>query len=106
MAETAKKVNYTEEDVTKLTSMYQELGNEGMDQIAETLGKSVRSVRAKLVREGIYIAPEKKASAKKDKDVEKKGDETKKPEPLDPELQAVTNLCQALLSSNEFLYSD
>jgi len=66
MAETAKKVNYTEEDVTKLTSLYQELGNEGMDQIAETLGKSVRSVRAKLVREGIYIAPEKKASAKKD----------------------------------------
>lgn len=66
MAETAKKVNYTEADVTKMTAMYQELGNEGMDQIAEAIGKSVRSVRAKLVREGIYVAPEKKATAKKD----------------------------------------
>ena len=66
MAETAKKVNYTEADVTKMTSLYEELGNEGMDQIAETLGKSVRSVRAKLVREGMYVAPPKGASSKKE----------------------------------------
>jgi len=66
MAETVKKVNYTEDEVTKLTSLYQELGNDGMDQIAEALGKSVRSVRAKLVREGVYVAPPKGASSKKE----------------------------------------
>jgi len=66
MAEVAKKVNYTTEDVTKLTAMYAELGNDGLDTIAETLGKTVRSVRAKLVREGKYIAPEKGTTTKKE----------------------------------------
>lgn len=66
MAETAKKVNYTAADIATLTNMYGELGNEGLDRIAETLGKSVRSVRAKLVREGLYVAPEKGATAKKE----------------------------------------
>ena len=66
MAETAKKVNYTAADIATLTNMYGELGNEGLDRIAETLGKSVRSVRAKLVREGLYVAPEKGTTAKKE----------------------------------------
>ena len=67
MAEVAKKVNYTDGDIATLTNMYGELGNAGLDRIAETLNKSVRSVRAKLVREGLYVAPEKGAvKAKKE----------------------------------------
>lgn len=52
------KVNYTPEMVAQAVAMYNELGNDGMEQIAETLGRGVRSVRAKLVREGVYTAPE------------------------------------------------
>jgi hypothetical protein len=59
------KVNYTPEMVEQAVTMYQELGNEGMPQIAETLGRSIRSVRSKLVREGVYIAPEKPVKAAK-----------------------------------------
>ena len=65
MAEAAKKVNYSETDMSVLTNMYGELGNEGLDRIAETLNKTVRSVRAKLVREGLYVAPEKGAAKAK-----------------------------------------
>lgn len=53
------KVNYTDEMVAKAVEMYAEHGNEGMETIAETLGRSVRSVRSKLVREGVYVAAEK-----------------------------------------------
>ena len=35
-----------------------------VDEIANTLGKTVRSVRSKLVREGVYVAQPKKASTK------------------------------------------
>jgi hypothetical protein len=65
MAEAAKKVNYSETDMSVLTNMYGELGNDGLDRIAETLNKTVRSVRAKLVREGLYVAPEKGAAKAK-----------------------------------------
>lgn len=65
MTATAKKVNYSEAEIATLTNMYGELGNDGLDRIAETLGKSVRSVRAKLVREGLYVAPEKGAAKAK-----------------------------------------
>lgn len=65
---TAKKVNYSEQDVARLHDMYASLGNDGMEQIAAALSKSVRSVRAKLVRDGIYIAPEKGAPASKKKE--------------------------------------
>jgi hypothetical protein len=60
------KVNYTVADVAKATSMYGELGNDGMATIAESLGKSVRSVRAKLVREGVYVAETKEKAAPRD----------------------------------------
>jgi hypothetical protein len=53
-----RKVNYTDEMVAKAIEMYAEVGNEGIDAIAEALGRSVRSVRAKLVREGVYTATE------------------------------------------------
>lgn len=65
---TAKKVNYSDADVERLHEMYQTLGNEGMEQIATALSKSVRSVRAKLVRDGIYVAPEKGATVSKKKE--------------------------------------
>ena len=67
MAEaTQKTANYTAEMVSSMIEMYSELGNDGLDQIADTLGKSVRSVRSKLVREGVYVASEKKSAAKQD----------------------------------------
>lgn len=58
------KVNYTPEMVAQAIEMYQELGNDGLETIAETLGRGVRSVRAKLVREGVYVAPEAPAKEK------------------------------------------
>ena len=63
---TTKTVNYTEEMTAQLHNLYAELGNEGLDKIADTMGKPVRSVRAKLVRDGIYVAGEKAKTAKKD----------------------------------------
>jgi len=58
------KVNYTEAQVEKLHDLYAQLGSDGLENIAEQLGKTVRSVRAKLVRDGLYCAPEKTATAK------------------------------------------
>lgn len=61
----AAKQNYTDEMVAKAIEMYAEKGNEGMDEIAEAIGRSVRSVRSKLVREGVYVAAEKPVKAAK-----------------------------------------
>lgn len=66
------KVNYTDEMVATATEMYGELGNEGMDAIAEAIGRTVRSVRAKLVREGVYVAPVKPEAEPKDEGPTKK----------------------------------
>jgi hypothetical protein len=58
------KVNYTADMVDTAKTFYGENGNEGMAELATLLGRSVRSVRAKLVREGVYVAdvkPEPKA---------------------------------------------
>jgi hypothetical protein len=52
--------------VDSMIEMYNEVGNDGLDDIAETLGKTVRSVRSKLVREGVYVASPKKTAAKQD----------------------------------------
>ena len=60
------KVNYTDDMVQTLLSMYAELGNEGIEQIAQTIGKPVRSVRSKLVREGVYVTPTKAPKALKE----------------------------------------
>lgn len=61
-----KNANYTPEMLEQMLSMYEELGNDGIEQIAETLGKPVRSIRSKLVREGVYVASPKGATAKAD----------------------------------------
>ena len=65
-ATTQKTANYTAEMVTQMTEMYNDLGNDGLDEIADTLGKSVRSVRSKLVREGVYVASPKKTASKQE----------------------------------------
>ena len=56
----AKKVNYTPELTAQIVSDYQ--AGTPVDEIAEIVGKSVRSVRSKLVREGVYVAKEKVAT--------------------------------------------
>jgi hypothetical protein len=61
---TVNAPNYTEAQVEQLHNLYAELGSANLDKIAETLGKTVRSVRAKLVRDGLYVSPEKTATAK------------------------------------------
>jgi len=66
------KVNYTDEMVEKILTMYGELGNDGIDAIAAAVGRPVRSVRAKLVREGAYKAPVKGPKAEKDEGPTKK----------------------------------
>ena len=67
MAEaTQKAANYTAEMVDSMIEMYNDVGNDGLDEIADTLGKTVRSVRSKLVREGVYVASPKKTPAKQD----------------------------------------
>ena len=70
MAETATKaVNYSDELTAKVISDYQE--GVDLDIIADEIGKSVRSVRSKLVREGVYIAKPKTASVKRDEPTKK-----------------------------------
>ena len=62
MTQAESKVNYTEEMTTQIVDAY----STGMDvtEIADSIGKSVRSVRSKLVREGVYVAKEKVATRK------------------------------------------
>jgi hypothetical protein len=48
-------VNYTEEQVSVLVAAYvKNPGNEVVANFAEKFGKSVASIRSKLVREGVY----------------------------------------------------
>ncbi len=72
MSKAQKKVNYTDEQVSLLRSMYADKGNDGLDEIAKALDKSVRSVRAKLVRDGLYITPDKPTKQAKDEGPSKK----------------------------------
>jgi hypothetical protein len=52
MTATAKPVNYTPEQTTQLVDAYK--SGTTVEQIATELGKSTRSVVAKLSREGVY----------------------------------------------------
>jgi response regulator RpfG family c-di-GMP phosphodiesterase len=51
---TAKTVNYTAEQTARMVADYQ--AGRTVESIAEALGKSVRSVVAKLSREKVYVA--------------------------------------------------
>jgi len=49
--------NYTDEQVNMMTEAYTaNPSRETVDSLAETLGKTTRSIIAKLSREGVYIA--------------------------------------------------
>ena len=59
----AKKVNYTEEQTLELTRGYIAVAGEAesvrdafVKEMAEKYGKNIRSIRAKLSRENVYIA--------------------------------------------------
>ena len=54
MATVAKAVNYTPEQTVSMVSEYQ--AGTTVDAIAFSMGKSVRSVVAKLSREKVYVA--------------------------------------------------
>jgi D-ribose pyranose/furanose isomerase RbsD len=58
-----KTVNYTETQTAELVERYQaaetpEQRDTVVEELAQDMGKTVRSVRQKLVREGVYIAKE------------------------------------------------
>ena len=57
-----KAVNYTPEMTAQIVSDYE--AGVSVDAIAEAVNKSVRSVRSKLVREGVYIAKPKTTTRK------------------------------------------
>ena len=57
-----KAPNYTAAQVAQIVDQYQ--AGQDIDMIADGIGKSVRSVRSKLVREGVYVAKPKAKSNK------------------------------------------
>ena len=61
--------NYTAEMTAAIVEQYQQGAD--VTAIADSIGKSVRSVRSKLVREGVYVAKPKPA-AKRDNGTTKK----------------------------------
>ena len=61
--------NYTAEMTAAIVEQYQQ--GTDVTAIADSIGKSVRSVRSKLVREGVYVAKPKPA-AKRDQGPTKK----------------------------------
>jgi transposase-like protein len=64
------KVNYTPELTAAIVQRYE--SGESVEAIAESIGKAVRSVRSKLVREGVYVAAEKPKGAKREEGPTKK----------------------------------
>ena len=64
MAEVSKQPNYTAEMTAQIVEQYQN-GVE-IEDIANSIEKSVRSVRSKLVREGVYVAKPKVSARKQD----------------------------------------
>ena len=65
-----KAPNYSEELTMQVIASYQ--AGSPVEDIAEAIGKSVRSVRSKLVREGVYVAKEKPQGSKRDNGPTKK----------------------------------
>jgi hypothetical protein len=57
-----KTPNYTQAQVAQIVDQYQ--AGQDINMIAEAIGKSVRSVRSKLVREGVYVSQPKTGSKK------------------------------------------
>jgi hypothetical protein len=59
---TSKQVNYTPAQVAELVQLYE--AGERVEALAEHFNKSTRSIIAKLVREGVYVAAEKPKARK------------------------------------------
>ena len=95
-----KRVNYTEAQTEAMIAEYQ--AGQTVEAIAESMGKAVRSVRAKLVREGVYIAPEKGAKSKREEGPTKKELirelEELAPFPVEGFLNATKEAIQALIA--------
>ena len=54
----------TDEQTQQLLTLYEKLGTEGIDEIAELMKKPVRSIRSKLVKEGVYVPAQKQDNKK------------------------------------------
>lgn len=60
MTEKAKNVNYTEAQAKELADAYSDCDSdetraECVENFSQKFGKNVKSIRAKLVREGVYV---------------------------------------------------
>ena len=64
-----KAVNFTPELTAQIVDQYQ--SGVSVADIASSIEKSVRSVRSKLVREGVYVAAPKKSARKSDEPTKK-----------------------------------
>ena len=65
----AKAVNYSPELTAQIVDQYQ--GGISVEDIAASIEKSVRSVRSKLVREGVYVSQPKVSARKSDEPTKK-----------------------------------
>ena len=65
----AKAINYSPELTAQIVDQYQ--GGISVEDIAASIEKSVRSVRSKLVREGVYVAQPKATARKSDEPTKK-----------------------------------
>ena len=59
-----KALNYTDEMTASVMEQYS--NGVDLDTIANSVGKTIRSVRSKLVREGVYVAQPKQPTAKRE----------------------------------------
>lgn len=93
MAKTEKTVNYTPEQTAELVTAYQAAPTaETVSAFAEKLGKTTRSIVAKLSREGVY---------KKKEYVGKTGEKPVKKDELADKLAALAGLTEAEATSLE-----
>ena len=65
----AKIANYTPEMTAQIVEQYQ--AGVSVEDLAASIEKSVRSVRSKLVREGVYVAQPKATARKSDEPTKK-----------------------------------
>ena len=59
-----KAPNYTDEMTASVVEQYS--NGVDLDTIADSVGKTIRSVRSKLVREGVYVAQPKQPTVKRE----------------------------------------
>jgi len=84
MAASAKAVNYTAEQTADMLERFK--AGESVESLATAMGKTVRSIVAKLSREGVYKAKER---------VSKTGEAVVKKDALTDQLAALAGLTEA-----------